>query len=61
MMVEKKIYRFDCPGCHNALNARPGDLTFRKFTVGFTCPVCKKGYRILKCKTSITTTYRTRD
>lgn len=59
MIVEKKVYRFDCPGCHSALNANPTDLTFGKFKIGFTCPVCKKKQQIFKFHASTITTVST--
>lgn len=56
MIVEKRVYRFDCPKCHSVWSAEPLDLTFKTFKVSFTCPVCKKESRILKTKVSIVTT-----
>lgn len=56
VIVEKKIYRFDCPVCHSALNAEPTDLKFSGFKIGFTCPVCKKERQIFRFRAMTVTT-----
>ncbi len=58
MMIEEKTYRFDCPVCHNALNAKPEDLKFGRLMVGFKCPVCNEERRVFGFQVSSTTIVR---
>lgn len=42
MTMAKRTYRFDCPKCRNALEAKPEEVKMGFFKMSFQCPACGK-------------------